>query len=93
MACRCPRVRRDDPVAYLRTVAMLVRPVQPAEVEEDPIRNLSNEELRAKMICPHRVGERRAKAEARSPPPSQPRNQGHRPPVVAANSPFGKPFH
>jgi hypothetical protein len=39
------RVRRDDPAAYLRVVATLVRPVQDAEAERDEFRDLSREEL------------------------------------------------
>jgi hypothetical protein len=44
------RVRRDDPAAYLRVVATLVRPVQPAEVEKDPFRAMTREELRAFIL-------------------------------------------
>jgi hypothetical protein len=38
-------VRRNDPSAYLRIVALMVRPVHHVEVEQDPMRDLSDEEL------------------------------------------------
>jgi hypothetical protein len=62
------RVRRSDPVAYLRTVALMVRPVHHAGVEDNSFRDLSDDELRFQP----RVGSRdhlRLKAIA-SPPPS-----------------------
>ena len=40
------QVRRDDPAAYLRLIAMLVRPVQQTEAEKDTFRGMSREELR-----------------------------------------------
>jgi hypothetical protein len=43
-------VRRNDPVAYLRTVTLLVRPVQRAEIENDEFRDLSDGELRKIVV-------------------------------------------
>jgi hypothetical protein len=43
-------VRRTDPAAYLRTVALMVRPVHHAGVEDDPFRDLSTDELRKILI-------------------------------------------
>ena len=40
------RVRRDDPVAYLRTVAILVRHVPDGELPNHPYADLSMDELR-----------------------------------------------
>jgi hypothetical protein len=45
------RVRQDDPVAYLRTVAILVRGVPNTEPYQGPFSHLSDEELRAEMIA------------------------------------------
>ena len=45
------RVRRDDPVAYLRTVAMLVRGLPNADVVEPPLTHLSMDELRDEYVA------------------------------------------
>ena len=44
------RVRRSDPVAYLRTVALMVRPVHHAGVEDNSFRDLSDDELRKIVV-------------------------------------------
>jgi hypothetical protein len=44
------RVRRNDPVAYLRTVALLDRPAQHVEIEDDDVRHIRDDELRQIMI-------------------------------------------
>jgi hypothetical protein len=44
------RVRRD-PVAYLRTVAMLIRDVPSADLVERPSADLSDDELKAEMLA------------------------------------------
>jgi hypothetical protein len=45
------RVRQDDPVAYLRTVAILVRPVPDSELPKNPYAHLSDDELKAEMLA------------------------------------------
>jgi hypothetical protein len=44
------RVRRSDPVAYLRTVALMVRPVHHADVEDNSFHDLSDDELRKILL-------------------------------------------
>ncbi len=44
------RVRRDDPSAYLRVVASVVRPASEPEVD-DPFANMTFEELRAGVLA------------------------------------------
>jgi hypothetical protein len=45
------RVRRDDPVAYMRTVAILVRGVPNADLVEQSLAHLSDDELKAEMLA------------------------------------------
>ena len=44
------RVRRDDPSAYLRVMASVVRPTSEPEAE-DPIAQMTVEELKAELLA------------------------------------------
>ncbi len=44
------RVRRDDPSAYLRAIASVVRPASEPELD-DPFATMTYEELRAELLA------------------------------------------